>query len=50
LSSLAVKEEIYTGVGQCIKARSPFAHTIVTALGIGTAGFDYIPNEEAFNQ
>jgi hypothetical protein len=43
-----VNEEIYTGLGQCIKARSPFADTIVTAPGIGSAGSGYIPTEEAF--
>jgi hypothetical protein len=46
----SVNAEIYTGIGQRIKARSPFAHTIVTALGNGSAGSGYIPTEEAFNR
>jgi hypothetical protein len=46
----SVNAEIYSGIGQRIKARSPFAHTIVTALGNGSAGAGYIPTEEAFNR
>jgi hypothetical protein len=46
----SVNAEIYTGIGQRIKSRSPFAHTIVTALGNGSAGSGYVPTEEAFNR
>ena len=46
----SVNAEIYTGIGQRIKARSPLANTIVTALGNGSAGSGYIPTEEAFNR
>ena len=44
------KARIYTGIGQRIKARSPLANTIVTALGNGSAGSGSIPTEEAFNR
>jgi neutral ceramidase len=46
----SVNAEIYTGIGTRIKARSPLAHTIVTALANGGAGSGYIPTEEAFNR
>jgi hypothetical protein len=46
----SVNAEIYTGIGQRIKAKSPLAHTIVTALANGSAGSGYIPTEEAFNR
>ena len=46
----SVNAEIYTGIGQRIKAQSPLANTIVTALGNGSAGSGYIPTEEAFNR
>jgi neutral ceramidase len=46
----AVNAEIYTGIGQRIKAKSPLAHTIVAALANGSAGSGYIPTEEAFNR
>ena len=46
----SVNAEIYTGIGTRIKARSPLAHTIVTALANGSAGSGYIPTEEAFNR
>jgi neutral ceramidase len=46
----SVNAEIYTGIGTRIKARSPLAHTMVTALANGSAGSGYIPTEEAFNR
>jgi neutral ceramidase len=46
----SVNAEIYTGIGTRIKARSPLAHTIVTALANGSAGSGYIPTEDAFNR
>ena len=49
-TSDAVNAEIYTGIGQRIKFRSPLANTIVSALGNGSAGSGYIPTEEAFNR
>jgi hypothetical protein len=44
----SVNAEIYTGIGQRIKAASPMADTIVSALGNGSAGSGYIPTDEAF--
>jgi neutral ceramidase len=46
----AVNAEIYTGIGQRIKAKSPLAHTMVAALANGSAGSGYIPTEEAFKR
>ena len=46
----SVNAEIYTGIGTRIKARSPLAHTMVTALANGSASSGYIPTEEAFNR
>jgi neutral ceramidase len=46
----SVNAEIYTGIGQRIKAKSPLAHTMVTALGNGSAGSGYIPTEQGFNR
>lgn len=46
----SVNAEIYTGIGQRIKAKSPLAQTIVTALANGSAGSGYIPTEEAFSR
>ena len=46
----SVNAEIYTGIGTRIKARSPLAHTMVTALANGGAGSGYIPTEEAFSR
>jgi neutral ceramidase len=46
----AVNAEIYTGIGQRIKAKSPLAHTMVAALANGSAGSGYIPTEDAFSR
>ena len=46
----SVNAEIYTGIGQRIKAMSPLTQTVVTALANGSAGSGYIPTEEAFNR
>jgi hypothetical protein len=44
----SVNAEIYTGIGQRIKAASPMADTIVSALANGSAGSGYVPTDEAF--
>lgn len=40
--------EVYTAVGQAVKARSPLAHTVFVGMANGQANSGYIPTDEAF--
>jgi neutral ceramidase len=46
----SVNAEIYTVIGQKLKAASPLAHTLLVTIANGRANSGYVPNDAAFGE